>query len=931
MQPVQYRGYAQGTAFNPVVLSDRSQKILEQNEQFLRGLQEQQKIERNVELAKLKQLKENIESQRQQLNENFDYDNRQRQSYNQSLQANAAREVEQLKRAVAANPKKPNAAAVVNDLANFLVSTSESAGKIVGAIRQQRYDNDTVALQRIKQAGKLDDLVKGKIGSDLNYSILDQTEIDTQGVSAAFEANGNTFEAGEYLSKITPSLQARGRLLQVGGALQGFEQKYFAGLKGDELLRKPEEQSAAAKEEINKILQPLLDSGYNEESLVPIRELAGKELNKIEGRLFKQKYELNKTELVQVRQEMLRQDPTATNFSKYRQSLNLHHNGDKVKAYADFEREITDPDRYTDDQVRNYYKTTLDDQLGPGQVQELRFDGQLDFILDKRKQNKANQANTFFRDREITDKQTAEKLTRKIDELRADGTITDDEGTQQEFADLGSHYEAMGMPEAAKAARSAIKATQSYQFQQEQINTLQKLADNYQLTMPAINASGLVGDSRKKFVDLFEQQRSDYEPTEAEMSRFKTYTRSALTQQIYAGNAPRDSQDFQTTEFQDAEDFAIATARVDYINKMYESGGNRTVAAKYIREVLQGDLGSDPTQGLYRVAGDLKTIQENAKAGTPTTFNNPLIITAARERVYEVGGNARQAIVKQVVTFKSSNPGVDPAMVLPSIVSENQFDNTVRVLNTTGAVVTNPRLETATNELKMDYIDGLNYLAKHYGKKGPVIPKEVEQPVRQANDAARTTQFGKFLYTSGLNKPVISAGVSAELQTGGIQPWNPTVNPQNASPTILKSQLNYSNISNPVGKALAEMAQRNGWDPSDIAAIIGRETDNFDVNRQGVGAAAGRIGWFQAGENERKTYGLGSGDPYKEILAMERYLLDRGAKPGHGIADLYSAVNNGRAYLGWEPDGNGVIPRSPQNIRELEKYRLPGIQYFGFN
>ena len=341
MQPVQYRGYAQGTAFSPVVLSDRSQKILEQNEQFLRGLQEQQQIERNVELAKLKQLKENIQSQRQQLNENFDYDNRQRQSYNQSLQANAAREVEQLKRAVAANPKKPNAAAVVNDLANFLVSTSESAGKIVGAIRQQRYDNDTVVLQRIQQVGKLDDLLNGKIGSDLNLSVLDQAEIATEGVTSSLSANGNTFEAGKNLAKITPSLQARGRLLQVGGALKGFEQKYFAGLKGDELLRSPEEQSAAAKEEINKILQPLLDSGYNEESLVPIRELAGQELNKIEGRLFKQQLELNRSELVQVRQEMLRQNPTASNFAKYRQSLNLRYDGDKIKAYADFEREIT--------------------------------------------------------------------------------------------------------------------------------------------------------------------------------------------------------------------------------------------------------------------------------------------------------------------------------------------------------------------------------------------------------------------------------------------------------------------------------------------------------------------------------------------------------------------------------------------------------------
>ena len=121
MQPVQYRGYAQGTAFNPIILSDQSRKILEQNEQFLRGLQAKQKIERDIEVAKLKQLQQNIESQRQQLNENYGYDQRQRDRYNQSLQQNAAREVQDLKRIAALDAKKPTTAAVVNEVVVKLV------------------------------------------------------------------------------------------------------------------------------------------------------------------------------------------------------------------------------------------------------------------------------------------------------------------------------------------------------------------------------------------------------------------------------------------------------------------------------------------------------------------------------------------------------------------------------------------------------------------------------------------------------------------------------------------------------------------------------------------------------------------------------------------------------------------------------------------
>ena len=113
MQPVQYRGYAQGTAFNPIILSDQSRKILEQNEQFLRGLQEKQKIERNLEVAKLKQLQENIDSQRQQLNENFNYDQRQKDRYNRSLEENSARQIRDLKRIAALDAEKPTTVAVV--------------------------------------------------------------------------------------------------------------------------------------------------------------------------------------------------------------------------------------------------------------------------------------------------------------------------------------------------------------------------------------------------------------------------------------------------------------------------------------------------------------------------------------------------------------------------------------------------------------------------------------------------------------------------------------------------------------------------------------------------------------------------------------------------------------------------------------------------
>ena len=96
MQPVQRRGYAQGAAFQPIQLSDQGRKILEQNDQFLRGLQETQRLERGFEAAKIRQLQDSIQKQGQDLNKNFEYDNRQRRIYKESADKAHAIEIENL-------------------------------------------------------------------------------------------------------------------------------------------------------------------------------------------------------------------------------------------------------------------------------------------------------------------------------------------------------------------------------------------------------------------------------------------------------------------------------------------------------------------------------------------------------------------------------------------------------------------------------------------------------------------------------------------------------------------------------------------------------------------------------------------------------------------------------------------------------------------
>ena len=123
------------------------------------------------------------------------------------------------------------------------------------------------------------------------------------------------------------------------------------------------------------------------------------------------------------------------------------------------------------------------------------------------------------------------------------------------------------------------------------------------------------------------------------------------------------------------------------------------------------------------------------------------------------------------------------------------------------------------------------------------------------------------------------------------------------------------------------MADRNGWDAADLAAIFSFETGGtFDPSQPGYGAAAGRVGLIQAGVNERRSYGLGSGLWEEEILGVERYLKARGARPGMGLADLYATVNGGNPRAGYSPDGNGVVARSTETQRRLREHREAAIR-----
>jgi hypothetical protein len=175
--------------------------------------------------------------------------------------------------------------------------------------------------------------------------------------------------------------------------------------------------------------------------------------------------------------------------------------------------------------------------------------------------------------------------------------------------------------------------------------------------------------------------------------------------------------------------------------------------------------------------------------------------------------------------------------------------------------------------------------------------------------------------------PAASDTLSDQINDPRLQEILTRPTPQNVRTSILSSSAaNGYSSPQPRGQSIIAMASRNGWDPADIAAIASFETmGTLDPTM----TSPGRIGLIQAGKEEREKYGLGTGNWDQEIAGIERYLRDRGATPGMGLEDLYATVNGGNPTVGYTPDGNGTIPRSPETMANLLEHKEQASRILG--
>lgn len=95
--------------------------------------------------------------------------------------------------------------------------------------------------------------------------------------------------------------------------------------------------------------------------------------------------------------------------------------------------------------------------------------------------------------------------------------------------------------------------------------------------------------------------------------------------------------------------------------------------------------------------------------------------------------------------------------------------------------------------------------------------------------------------------------------------------------------------------AIRASAERLGIDPVDLGTAISYETGGRMSPDVWGGSKGKYLGLIQFSPENQERYGVKPGMTAAEQMpAVENYLRDRGVKPGHGLLDVYSAINAGR-------------------------------------
>ena len=743
MQPVQYRGYAQGTAFNPLILSDQSRKILEQNEEFLRGLQAKQKIERDFEVAKLKQLQENIESQRQQLNKNYGYDQRQRDRYNQSLQANAAREVQDLKRIAALDAKKPTTAAVVNDIADFLATTSKTASEFIGAVKKQKLQKDIADAKSLEQLGSdaAPELLSEKAYNGILYDAANNKLLAVGDEAQILKKEGYKNQAHIKFRSMDSGLRAQYLISTYKSRIQHFPKEFQAQseyeFNGQKISRAEFSQlSAKDKRDIfaaqqNAFVDELKEHKLNEYLIEPVRELIGKSTNQYYGQQLEKDIERADGEMVlNARTRMLvERDPESiqTYTHVYASSVGYDYN----KAMAEITGIISDPRLFSDAERENYLNSTLINNKGENGVVRFFHPNMTSEIYSQVQKNELRIANELDSENKIAEKENIQKWRSMTEEDLQDGTL--DDITPEFLAEQKLLASANGQYELESLLNNAIPLTADYKREQSIESGLEKLQATRSLYPEHLRElGGAIKPERFRYWMPFAKENEEVlKPTPEN----KTASNEDIDAEMLGRGRQGADRSVETpTSVNIARRFEKKRYDINYKNARLAGKSHQEAHIIAMGQFLQV-FGTDPYKGKYRVA-DIETAQDRLRKGLPASgFIDESLQYPDPGVVQDSAAMIQQRVDKL---------GID---AITTSTSPERFNNNYDRYRSTGKYEMMPDVKAVADLLDIPYHVVYDHGAKAHNSQ--TLPEEVKKGADEIINAFSSTPAAKFFNFPG--------------------------------------------------------------------------------------------------------------------------------------------------------------------------------------
>lgn len=128
-------------------------------------------------------------------------------------------------------------------------------------------------------------------------------------------------------------------------------------------------------------------------------------------------------------------------------------------------------------------------------------------------------------------------------------------------------------------------------------------------------------------------------------------------------------------------------------------------------------------------------------------------------------------------------------------------------------------------------------------------------------------------------------------------------------------------------RAILATSGHLGIAPIDLATAMSYETaGTFDPWKRGPTTKWGtHRGLIQWGEPQARQYGVSEETPVADqVAAAGRYLQDRGVKPGHGLLEIYSAINAGGVGDEFYGRSDAHAGGAPGTVRDKVQDQMAG-------